>query len=77
MGKGKKLSKFDHGYVIAVSNLINLHGDTVIAEDVMAQAGIKWADVEASDLTEYDMDALKQIKGPEAFHDIKEKEPCE
>lgn len=53
---------FNAGYVLAVANLINLHGSTVEAEDVMRELDISWSEIRRMDLSEYDMDALKKIK---------------
>lgn len=68
---------FNVGYVIACANLVNLHGETTLATDVLCELGITWSDVLAMDLSEYDMGALRQIRDSEtpkrrAFRDAKE-----
>lgn len=66
------MSDFNVGYVIACANLVNLHDRPGLAADVMAQAGISWADVLRMELSDYDMKALRQIRkerGRKAFAD--------
>lgn len=53
---------FNTGYVIACCNAMNLHGDSVISFDTLAQLGISRDEVAAMYLTEYDLDALKEIE---------------
>jgi len=59
------MSPFEHGYLIAVANIINLHGETVVAKDVARELGVTWRQIARADLAEYDLVALKKIK--EAF----------
>lgn len=73
----KKDQDFNVGYVLACANLVNLHGEVTLATDVLCELGITWADVIAMGLSEYDMDALQQIRDHEtpkrrAFRDAKE-----
>lgn len=53
---------FDRGYVIACCNLENLHGESDLAWDVLAELGVSRADIRRMDLCEYDMRALKRIE---------------
>ncbi len=53
---------FKAGYLIACCNLVNLHDQPSIACDVLAEAGLSEADVDAMDLSEYDLRALKEIR---------------
>lgn len=57
---------FNVGYALACANLVNLHDQPGMAADVMAQAGISWAEIERMDLTEYDMKALRLIRQEKA-----------
>lgn len=73
----KKDKNFNAGYVLACANLVNLHGETTLATDVLCELGITWTDVLAMDLSEYDMGALQQIRDHDtpkryAFRDFKE-----
>lgn len=53
---------FAHGYLLACCNIMNLHGDSVIAFDVLAEAGISEDEATAMDLCEYDEKALAKIR---------------
>jgi len=67
-----EIDRFNIGYVIACANLVNLHDEPGLAADVMAELGVSWADIKRMGLTEYDMKALRKIKGErcgEAFAD--------
>lgn len=52
---------FNHGYLIAVANSLNLHNDDVIASDVMSQETISMKEIEALGLADYDLDVLKEL----------------
>ena len=52
---------FNHGYLIAVANLINLHGDSVVANDVMSQETITMGEIQALDLNDYDLAVLRKL----------------
>ncbi len=54
--------EFNRGYLIACCDMMNLHGDSRIASDTLAQAGITQSDVKKMDLTEYDAAALADIR---------------
>lgn len=53
---------FNHGYLIACCNIKHLHSEEIIACDVLAQLGLIQSDVDAMDLTEYDAEALAEIR---------------
>jgi hypothetical protein len=53
---------FNRGYLIACTNMMNLHKDAQVAADTLAQAHITQADVDAMDLCEYDAEALAEIR---------------
>lgn len=57
------LDEFQRGYLIATANIANLHNETVIAADVAAELGVTWAQIKAADFTDYDLLALKKIRG--------------
>ncbi len=50
--------EFNRGYVIACCNLVNLHGADIVAVDTLKQLGITRTDIDAMDLSEYDLSAL-------------------
>ena len=54
--------EFNRGYVIAVCNIVNLHGETTIAEDVLQQLNITESELIPMDLSEYDQAAIDNIK---------------
>jgi hypothetical protein len=53
---------FLRGFVVAVANLVRLHGSIVEASDVLTGAGIRWPDIQALGLEEYDMGQLRQVR---------------
>lgn len=53
---------FSHGYVLACCNLVNLHDRPEIAFDILRELGVSKADIEAMDLCDYDLGALKEIE---------------
>jgi hypothetical protein len=58
----EKRKAFNAGYLLACCNVQNMHGMDCIAADVLAEAGITVADLQAMDLSEYDAKALKVIR---------------
>ena len=62
MADRSKNRDFNAGYVLACANLMHLHDQPTMAADVMAQAGITWAEIKRMDLGDYDMEALRKIK---------------
>lgn len=67
MSKSITHRDFNHGYVIACCNLLHSHNEDSLAADLLAEAGLSEADIEALNLDEYDARALKTIR--EAIHD--------
>jgi hypothetical protein len=61
MTKAEDLA-FKTGYLLACCNLVNLHDEPGLACDVLAEAGIKQADVKEMDLCDFDAKALKIIR---------------
>ncbi|MFT8886530.1 MAG: hypothetical protein ABF946_10050 [Acetobacter papayae] len=57
-----KRASFNAGYLIACCNVYNMHNEEGIASDILAQAGITEAEIEAVDLSEYDAAALTEIR---------------
>lgn len=57
-----KRASFNAGYLIACCNVYNMHNEEGIAADILAEAGITEAEVEAADLSEYDANALVEIR---------------
>lgn len=53
---------FKRGYLLACTNMMNLHGDSVIARDTLNQVNITEAEVKAMDLAEYDAEGLAEIR---------------
>lgn len=53
--------RFNVGYLLAVSNIVNLYGEQTIAKEVLQQGGITRAEMEACDFTEYDTVALNPL----------------
>lgn len=53
---------FKTGYLLACCNLRHLHDEPGMAYDILAEAGITQAEVDAMDLSEYDARALKAIR---------------
>lgn len=58
----RKRENFNAGYLIACCNIANMHNEECIASDVLSQAGITEAEVKALDLSEYDANALVEIR---------------
>lgn len=54
--------EFKRGYLLACTNMMNLHGDSVIAYDTLIQVNITEAEVKAMDLAEYDAAGLAEIR---------------
>lgn len=52
---------FDHGYLIATANIQHLHGEEVIAADVLRELGISRAEFEDLGLCEYDHDVISPL----------------
>lgn len=52
---------FNRGYLIAVANCMNLHGNDVIAKDTLIQLGVDRAYMETLDLTDYDLEPLRKL----------------
>ncbi|MFT8369284.1 MAG: hypothetical protein ABF646_11095 [Acetobacter papayae] len=57
-----KRQNFNAGYLIACCNIANMHNEESIASDVLAEASITESDVKALDLSEYDANALAEIR---------------
>ncbi|WP_415279263.1 hypothetical protein [Brucella sp. BZ] len=55
-------SAFEHGYVLACCNIINLHDEPTIAHDTLSELGVTRAAVKAMNLSEYDLKALRKIE---------------
>ena len=60
---GANRDEFMAGYLIAVSNIMNLHGEDVIAEDVLLQAGVDRTILDGMDLCDYDLKPLNKLFG--------------
>jgi len=58
----RDITEFNRGYLIACRNIANLHNEECIAADVLMEAGITQAEVDAMDLSEYDAEALVEIR---------------
>jgi len=56
-----KRDSFAHGYLIAVANLMNLHGSEVEAEDVLGELGETEGVIKRLDLTDYDAQPLRKL----------------
>ena len=59
--KAPKRDEFTAGYLIAVANIMHLHGEDVIARDVLAQLGADEDDMRRLDLADYDADQLRPL----------------
>jgi hypothetical protein len=70
MTDAEKLA-FNTGYLIACCNLVNMHDRPCLASDVLAEAGITEADVQAMGLTEYDQRALEKIRKGRAANPLR------
>ncbi|APY14280.1 hypothetical protein BKD02_08390 [Brucella sp. 09RB8910] len=55
-------SAFEHGYVLACCNIVNLHDEPTIAHCTLSELGVTRAAVKAMDLSEYDLKALRKIE---------------
>lgn len=53
---------FEHGYVLACCNIVNLHDEPTIAHCTLSELGVTRADVKAMNLSEYDLKALRKIE---------------
>ena len=54
--------EFERGYVIAVANLVNMHGASTEAVDLMRALDISFHKIRRLELTEYDMRAILELK---------------
>ncbi|QTG12926.1 hypothetical protein G6M86_06575 [Agrobacterium tumefaciens] len=61
-GREKAKAVFEHGYVIACCNLVHLHDEPGLAFDTLSELGVTKEAVTAMGLTDYDMEALRQIE---------------
>ncbi|KAB2728213.1 hypothetical protein [Brucella anthropi] len=55
-------SAFEHGYVLACCNIVNLHDEPTIAHCTLSELGVTRTAVKAMDLSEYDLKALRKIE---------------
>ncbi|MCX2696669.1 hypothetical protein [Ochrobactrum chromiisoli] len=53
---------FEHGYVLACCNIVNLHDEPTIAHDALSELGVTRQAVKAMNLSEFDMKALRKIE---------------
>ncbi len=60
---------FNAGYLIAVANIVNLHGEDTIAEDVLRQLGTDASVLKGLDLSDYDLKPLRAL-----FREIERKD---
>jgi hypothetical protein len=67
--KRERKDAFTHGYLIAVANIVNMHGETVIAEDVLRDLGGSPNAIRRLDLTDYDAKPLRAL-----FREIKRRD---
>ncbi len=56
-----KPDRFLAGYLLAVANIMHLHGEEVIAKDVLQECGGDRADMVKCNFTEYDTDVLNPL----------------
>lgn len=61
-------SDFNRGYLLAVSNLMNLHGDDVMARDILNELGCDREEMEAMGFDDYDLVPLRRL-----FDDIEQR----
>lgn len=54
---------FEHGYVLACCNIVNLHDEPTIAHCTLSELGVTRAAVKEMNLSEYDLKALRKIEG--------------
>lgn len=59
--QGAEHKGFTAGYAMACANIVNLHGEDTIAENILAESGITLAEVKALGLTDYDMKPLRAL----------------
>jgi hypothetical protein len=52
---------FQAGYLIAVANIMNLHGEDVVAEDVLRELGATASVLRDMDLSDYDLKPLRKL----------------
>ncbi len=55
------VDRFVAGYLIAVANIVHLHGEEIVALDVLRECGCSRADAEKCDFTEYDTVVLEAL----------------
>lgn len=53
---------FEHGYVLACCNIVNLHDEPTIAHCTLSELGITREAVKDMNLSEYDLKALRKIE---------------
>lgn len=58
----KEKAAFNHGYLLACCNIVNLHDRPEIAFDILQELGVSKAEVKAMQLCDYDKKALKEIE---------------
>lgn len=58
---GRKPSEFEWGYLIACSNMMNLHDEPVIAADTLGELGVERSILKHMDLGDYDLEPLNQL----------------
>ncbi|WP_404480011.1 hypothetical protein [Novosphingobium sp. BL-52-GroH] len=61
-------ASFEAGYLIAVANIMHLHGDEVIAEDVLREGDIRANAVRRLDVNDFDARPLRKL-----FREMKRK----
>lgn len=64
-----KKASFNHGYLIACCNISHLHDEPSIARDVLAECGLGAGDISAIELSDYDAEALSQIRASRGDRD--------
>lgn len=58
----EEISAWKNGYLIACCNLVLLHDEPCLANDVLMEASITKADIKRMDLTETDKSALRKVQ---------------
>ena len=61
--------EFMAGYLIAVANIIHLHDEPVIAEDVLREAQVNRNILKGMDFADYDLKPLRAL-----FHEIERRD---
>jgi len=56
-----KKNSFHHGYLIATANIVNLHGEDIIAGDVLNELGLTEGIIKKLDLSDYDAKPLRRL----------------